>query len=129
GDAHALHQWPRIHRRPRHRQPARMDQGRHNRLMPLVALALIASCATAGGEGGGAARGTESGNQIGAPVPEIKVESLGGKKIDVASYRGRVLLLEVWASWCGPCKQELPMLDAMARRLKGQGIDVLAVSV
>ena len=62
-------------------------------------------------------------------MPEIKVEALSGKKIDVASYQGRVLLLDVWASWCGPCKQELPMLDEMARRLKRQGIDVLAVSV
>ena len=104
-----------------------MDQGRHSGLTALVALALIASCATGGG--GPAAGGSAPGNQVGAPVPEIKVESLGGKKIDVASYRGRVLLLDVWASWCGPCKQELPMLDAMARRLKGQGIDVLAVSV
>jgi len=124
-----------------------MDQGRHSRLTlppfpsprprgegqgegPRILLALVvcalASCATAGGGGGGPASAS---NQVGAPVPEIKVESLAGKKIDVAAYRGRVLLLDVWASWCGPCKQELPMLDAMARRLKGQGIDILAVSV
>jgi thiol-disulfide isomerase/thioredoxin len=103
-----------------------MDQGRHLGLSLLLAVGLLASCATAGG---GGATSSSSGNQVGAPVPEIKVESLGGKKIDVASYRGRVLLLDVWASWCGPCKQELPMLDAMAKRLKGQGIDVLAVSV
>ena len=124
-----------------------MDQGRHSGLTlplfpsprprgegqgegPRILLALVvcalASCATAGGGGGGPA---STSNQVGAPVPEIKVESLAGKKIDVAAYRGRVLLLDVWASWCGPCKQELPMLDAMAKRLKGQGIDVLAVSV
>ena len=103
-----------------------MDQGRHSRLTLLLAVGLLASCATAGGGGSGPASAS---NQVGAPVPEIKVESLAGKKIDVASYRGRVLLLDVWASWCGPCKQELPMLDAMARRLKAQGIDVLAVSV
>jgi cytochrome c biogenesis protein CcmG, thiol:disulfide interchange protein DsbE len=122
-----------------------MDQGRHSRLnfpRPLAgegqgegkrfavacALFLLSACATAGGAGGGGGEAA-SGNQVGVPVPEIKVDSLGGKKIDVASYRGRVLLLDVWASWCGPCKQELPMLDAMARRLKAQGIDVLAVSV
>ena len=78
---------------------------------------------------GAAARAARPATRSGAPLPAIKVESLAGKKIDVASYRGRVLLLDVWASWCGPCKQELPMLDAMARRLKHQGIDVLAVSV
>jgi thiol-disulfide isomerase/thioredoxin len=104
-------------------------KGEGPRALLALALCALASCATAGGEGGGVAAASASGNQVGAPVPEIKVESLGGKKIDVASYRGRVLLLDVWASWCGPCKQELPMLDAMARRLKGQGIDVLAVSV
>jgi cytochrome c biogenesis protein CcmG, thiol:disulfide interchange protein DsbE len=102
-----------------------MDQGRHIGLtLGALALGVVAACATTGGAGG-----ESSGNQVGAPVPTIKVESLSGKRIDVASYRGRVLLLDVWASWCGPCKQELPMLDAMARRLKGQGIDVLAVSV
>jgi len=107
-----------------------MDQGPDRpqvvgaRALPF-ALLVFAACVTSGGGGGGAA----SSNQVGAPLPAIKVDSLAGKKIDVASYRGRVLLLDVWASWCGPCKQELPMLDEMARRLKHQGIDVLAVSV
>ena len=90
----------------------------------------LAACATESGSGrGGGGAGSEAGNQVGAPVPALRVESLSGKKIEVASYRGRVLLLDVWASWCGPCKQELPMLDAMARRLKSQGVEVLAVSV
>jgi cytochrome c biogenesis protein CcmG, thiol:disulfide interchange protein DsbE len=121
-----------------------MDQGRHSRLTALSPsprlrgegrgegrriLAALLSCAVVGCATAGAAGGGESSSQVGAPVPAIKVQSLTGKKIDVASYRGRVLLLDVWASWCGPCKQELPMLDAMARRLKSQGIDVLAVSV
>jgi len=109
-----------------------MDQGPDRaqvgaRAIPLAALVFAAcfACATSGGGGGAGAVS----NQVGAPLPAIKVDSLAGKKIDVASYRGRVLLLDVWASWCGPCKQELPMLDEMARRLKHQGIDVLAVSV
>jgi thiol-disulfide isomerase/thioredoxin len=101
------------------------------RVLTALVLAFMAGCVTTGGAGGGGGETSASagGNQVGAPVPTIKVESLTGKKIDVASYRGRVLLLDVWASWCGPCKQELPMLDAMARRLKSQGIDILAVSV
>ncbi len=89
----------------------------------LLALAVF-GCATAGESAGGAGQGT-----IGAPLPPLKVDGLSGKTIDVASYRGRVLLLDVWASWCGPCKQELPVLNDMARRLKSQGIEILAVSV
>jgi cytochrome c biogenesis protein CcmG/thiol:disulfide interchange protein DsbE len=81
-------------------------------------------CATAGGDAAGAGEGT-----IGAPLPPLKVDGLSGGTIDVARYKGHVLLLDVWASWCAPCKQELPVLDQMARRLKGQGIEILAVSV
>ena len=98
--------------------------------MAAFAVCALAACATESGAGRGVGgAGSEAGNQVGAPVPALRVESLSGKKIEVASYRGRVLLLDVWASWCGPCKQELPMLDAMARRLKSQGVEVLAVSV
>jgi thiol-disulfide isomerase/thioredoxin len=99
-----------------------MDQGRA--LALAAALVAAVGCATVGGgtSGGG-------GNQIGAPVPAIRIESLAGKPLAIDDYRGKVVLLDVWASWCGPCKQELPMLDDIARRLRGDGVEVLAVSV
>jgi thiol-disulfide isomerase/thioredoxin len=86
-----------------------------------------AGCATSGGPA--ATSGAAETHQVGAPAPEITVQALSGKTIAVSSYRGRVVLLDVWASWCVPCKQELPMLDEMAGRLRRQGIEVLAVSV
>jgi thiol-disulfide isomerase/thioredoxin len=91
------------------------------------AVAATVACATASGGGGGG--GESSSNQVGAPLPKLEVDTLSGKRIDVGSYKGKVLLLDVWASWCGPCKEELPMLDAMAKRLKSKGIEILAVSV
>jgi thiol-disulfide isomerase/thioredoxin len=99
-----------------------MDQGRARAL--IAAVLALAGCAT-----GGAAAGGDGGHQVGAPAPELRVESLGGKAIGLADYRGKVVLLDVWASWCGPCKQELPMLDDMAKRLRGDGVEVLAVSI
>lgn len=96
-------------------------------ILALLLAVAGSGCATGGGEGAGGAG--SGGGPVGAPLPAMKVDALSGKKIDVAAYKGRVLLLDVWASWCGPCKQELPMLDDIARRLKGQGIDILAVSV
>jgi thiol-disulfide isomerase/thioredoxin len=100
-----------------------MDQGRSRYQLITALLVLSLGCATTGAEGGAAS------GAVGAPLPPLRVDALSGKPINVASYKGRVLLLDVWASWCDPCKQELPVLNEMARRLKAQGIDILAVSV
>jgi thiol-disulfide isomerase/thioredoxin len=107
-----------------------MDQGRAGKVrVAVAALALLATagCATGGatGEGSGGGGG---GSQVGAPAPEISVQSMSGKALGLSDYRGKVVLLDVWASWCGPCKQELPMLDDIAKRLHGDVV-VLAVSV
>lgn len=85
------------------------------------------ACATGGAVGAAGTAGDGAG--VGRPAPEIVVERLNGKSLSLSSLRGKVVLLDVWASWCGPCKQELPMLDAIAGRLRGQGVEVLAVSV
>jgi cytochrome c biogenesis protein CcmG, thiol:disulfide interchange protein DsbE len=92
------------------------------------------ACATGGdGRGGGAARISSGGGgdkvATGRPAPEIVVQRLSGKPLALSSLRGRVVLLDVWASWCVPCKQELPMLDAIAGRLRDRGVEVLAVSI
>ena len=68
-------------------------------------------------------------NQVGLPAPEITVQRMSGKAVSLSNYRGQVVLLDVWASWCGPCKQELPMLDDIASRLHHRGVEILAVSV
>ena len=98
---------------------------RPSHLLSLAAagVVIVLGCATTGAEAGAGDRA------VGAPLPPLKVDALSGKTIDVAHYRGHVLLLDVWASWCGPCKQELPVLNDMARRLKADGIEILAVSV
>jgi thiol-disulfide isomerase/thioredoxin len=117
-----------------------MDQGRARQVIgarsALVAVALLAlvgggACATPGENGAGtAARGAGSrSSDVGRPAPDIVVERMNGKNLALSSLRGKVVLLDVWASWCGPCLKELPMLDAIARRLHGRGVEVLAVSV
>jgi thiol-disulfide isomerase/thioredoxin len=68
--------------------------------------------------------------QVGAPLPSVVVRAVdGGRKIDLASMKGKVVLLDIWASWCGPCKEELPLLDDMATRLKDKNIAFVAVSI
>jgi len=89
----------------------------------LAAAVLVVSCATGGAAGGASA------SQVGLPAPEITVQRMSGKPVSLSNYRGQVVLLDIWATWCGPCKQELPMLDDIASRLHHRGVEVLAVSV
>jgi peroxiredoxin len=61
--------------------------------------------------------------------PEIRLRTLAGEDWSLEAHRGRVVVLAFWATWCGPCKEELPELMKLWSGLKDQGLDVLAVSV
>ena len=87
------------------------------------------ACATGTGGASGVRAGAGGGSGVGHVAPEIVVDRVSGGDLALSSLRGKVVLLDVWASWCGPCKQELPMLDAIAGRLRKRGVEVLAVSV
>ncbi len=65
---------------------------------------------------------------VGRPAPELTVQVLGGGRLRLSELRGRPVVLNFWASWCGPCHEEQPVLDAAARRLQGRvsfvGVDL-----
>jgi thiol-disulfide isomerase/thioredoxin len=92
-----------------------------------VLLLSLVGCATGGASGGGGGGGDVS---VGAPVPDLTVDGFWDKKpIRLTGYRGKVVLLDIWASWCAPCKEELPALNEMAGRLAARGIEIVAISV
>ncbi len=64
-----------------------------------------------------------------AEAPALKLQRIDGKIIDLHSFRGRVVLLSFWATWCPPCRRELPMLERLQQFLGDREVNVVAVSV
>ncbi len=62
-------------------------------------------------------------------APQFTLTSLSGEKLSSSSFAGKVVLLNFWASWCGPCVEEMPALEALYTRLKGRGFLVVAVGM
>lgn len=62
-------------------------------------------------------------------APNFTLEDLDGKKVELQSFKGKVILLSFWATWCGPCKKEMPSMEALYKQLKPQGFVLLGVSV
>jgi peroxiredoxin len=67
--------------------------------------------------------------QEGDHAPEFRLSALDGRQVGLSDYRGKVVMVHFWATWCPPCVEELPVLDRMYRGLPGRDIEVLAVSV
>jgi thiol-disulfide isomerase/thioredoxin len=63
------------------------------------------------------------------PAPQLQFEDASGRARSMADFRGKVVLLNIWATWCAPCREEMPALDRLQARLGGPGFEVLAVSV
>ena len=64
---------------------------------------------------------------LGAPAPEVELMAFDGKHVSFAAYRGRPLWVNFFATWCPPCKDELPEIEQRYQRLHGRGLVVLGV--
>ena len=65
----------------------------------------------------------------GVPAQNFTFPSLDGKKVNLADYKGKVVLLNIWATWCAPCVAEMPSMEKLYQELKDEGFEILAVSV
>jgi peroxiredoxin len=62
-------------------------------------------------------------------APSFTLQSVDGRTVSLAQFRGDVVMINFWASWCGPCRQEMPLLDSIYKQYKDMGFTLLGVNV
>ncbi|HPQ08938.1 MAG TPA: redoxin domain-containing protein [Bacteroidia bacterium] len=71
----------------------------------------------------------QSALSAGSPCPEIALPDPNGKEIRLSSFRGKVVLIDFWASWCKPCRAEMPNVVALYKKYKNKGFEIFGVSL
>ena len=68
-------------------------------------------------------------SDAGGPAPAFTLAALTGQSTSLTEFKGQVVLVNFWATWCGPCQQEMPLLDQMYKKYKQAGFTLIGVSV
>lgn len=68
-------------------------------------------------------------SDVGKVAPVFQLEDLNGKTVSLKEFRGKVIVLNFWATWCAPCRAEMPSLENLYRNLKDKGLVIIGVSV
>ncbi len=92
-------------------------KARTMRRLWVLALSLLAACG-----------GTEGGPRVGEPIADYVAATLDGDSVSLASLRGEVVLLNLWATWCIPCRTETPYLQSVFEEHRARGLIVVGVS-
>lgn len=67
--------------------------------------------------------------RVGKPLPDFTLPDLQGRTVQLTALRGKIVFVNVWATWCPPCIEEMPTIQQLYERLRPQGLEVLAVSL
>ena len=67
--------------------------------------------------------------EVGLPAPDFKFPDMDGKMVSLSDFRGKVVLVNIWATWCSSCVDEMPSMEKLYQKLKGEDFEILAVSI
>jgi peroxiredoxin len=65
----------------------------------------------------------------GKPVPDFTLPTLDGKTFNAASVRGKILFINIWATWCAPCREEMPSMERLYKQMKGLDFEMVGISI
>jgi thiol-disulfide isomerase/thioredoxin len=82
----------------------------------------------AGEQAGDAAAATPDEPLKGKPAPAFTLVNLDGKKVSLSDYKGRPVIVNFWATWCAPCKLEMPWFEEFRQKYRGQGFEILGIA-
>jgi thiol-disulfide isomerase/thioredoxin len=93
-------------------------------MKPIVAMALVSAMVA------GVSQGTANPTAMtGKPLPAFKMTDLAGKTVTNASLKGKVVLFDFWATWCGPCKMASPLMQSLHKKYASKGLVVIGANV
>lgn len=95
----------------------------------LLCISFIMFLALAGCKGKKGGEETKAPPLKGDVAVDVTLQDLEGKKIKLSQFKGKVVMLNFWATWCPPCREEMPSMDAMYQKFKGTDLVMLAVSI